>query len=158
MMKHIHTCIAAVIMAAGIATSGIYFPSNAQAADAPIYTGFLSNVAIQGYDPVSYFTPGKPVKGSDKFKAIYQGAEFHFSNQENLDKFLQTPTAFAPQYGGYCAWAVSQGYTAKGDADQWSIVDGKLYLNYSASVKSTWEQDVTGNIASADGHWPSVLN
>ncbi|MEO0981698.1 MAG: YHS domain-containing (seleno)protein [Pseudomonadota bacterium] len=124
---------------------------------APVYTGRFSNVAVQGHDAVAYFTDGEPVKGTAEFSTTYEGAEFRFSSQENLDAFLAEPAAYAPQYGGYCAWAVSQGYTAKGDARHWKIVDGKLYLNYNRDVQETWETDIGGFITAADGNWPSVI-
>ena len=66
-------------------------------------------------------------------------------------------SGYAPQYGGYCAWAVSQGYTAPIDPKAWKVVDGKLYLNYSKSVQKNWEKDIPGHIVSADGHWPRIL-
>lgn len=131
--------------------------STANAADKMFYTGYLSNVAVDGYDPVSYFTQGRPVKGSKDFSTHYQGVDFHFASQTNLDRFKADPTAYVPQYGGYCAWAVSQGYTAKGDAKHWHIENGKLYLNYSASVKKTWESDMSGFIEKANANWPDVL-
>ncbi|WP_282955834.1 YHS domain-containing (seleno)protein, partial [Vibrio harveyi] len=77
---------------------------------------------------------------------------------ENRDAFAKNPEKFAPQYGGYCAWAVSKGYTAKIDPNAWSIENGKLYLNYSKSVQATWEEDIPGNIASANKHWPTLLS
>ncbi len=123
----------------------------------PVYTGRFSNTALQGYDSVAYFKSGEPVKGSDEFSTIFQGAEFHFSSQENLDTFRAMPAAYAPQYGGHCAWAVSQGYAAKGDARHWKIVDGKLYLNYNRSVQETWETDIDGFITAAQGNWPNVI-
>ena len=123
----------------------------------PVYTGFFSDVAVGGYDPVAYFNDGKPVKGSSKFSTEYNGAEWRFASAENLAAFEADPMAFAPQYGGYCAWAVSQGYTAKGDPDNWRIVDGKLYLNYNADVQATWESDIPGFIESADVNWPNLL-
>ena len=123
----------------------------------PIYTGRFSNTAVEGHDAVAYFTQGKPVKGSKKFSTEYQGAEFRFASAENLATFKAEPAKYAPQYGGYCAWAVSQGYTAKGDADHWAIVDGKLYLNYNKSVQKTWDADRAGFIVKADTEWPTVL-
>jgi len=123
----------------------------------PIYTGRFSNLAVQGHDPVAYFQDGMPVKGSKDFQTEYQGATFRFANAENLAAFEAEPEAYAPQYGGYCAWAVSQGYTAKGDADHWAIVDGKLYLNYNRSIQEKWNADRSGFITSADTNWPTVL-
>ena len=122
-----------------------------------IYTGIFNDRALSGYETVAYFTDGKPVKGSKKFKTEYKGAEWRFSSQENLDKFLANPTAFAPQYGGYCAWAMGRGYTAEGNPKHWKIVDGKLYLNYDASVKKEWEVDIPGFIAKADVNYPNLV-
>ena len=129
----------------------------AYAEKAPIYTGSFSNTAVEGHDPVAYFTQGKPVKGSKDFKTTYQGAEFRFSTAANLALFEADPAKYAPQYGGYCAWAVSQGYTAKGAADNWASADGKLYLNYNAKVQKTWNEDRAGFIEKADAAWPTVL-
>lgn len=130
----------------------------AHAEKAPVYTGLFNNLAVEGHDPVAYFTEGRPVKGERAFSTEYNGATFRFASQANLDTFLADPVRYAPQYGGYCAWAVSQGYTAKGDADHWKIVDGKLYLNYNKSVQETWEEDIPGFITLADGNWPTVLD
>ncbi|MEL7173254.1 MAG: YHS domain-containing (seleno)protein, partial [Pseudomonadota bacterium] len=85
------------------------------------------------------------------------GATWRFSSAENRDLFVENPEKYAPQYGGYCAWAVAQGYTAATDPEAWAIVDDKLYLNYNKSVQAKWEKDVPGHIASADGNWPTVL-
>lgn len=122
-----------------------------------VYTGFLSSLAVDGYDPVAYFAMKRPVKGSRRHALRYKGATWRFSSQANLEKFRADPAAYAPRYGGYCAWAVSQGYTAKGDPKYWRIVDGKLYLNYDASVQSRWEKDIPGFIAKAERNWPKVL-
>ena len=113
-------------------------------------------VAIQGYDPVAYFTQGKPVYGKDEFTHDYAGATWRFASADSRDAFAAEPERYAPQYGGYCAWAVSQGYTASTDPDAWRIEDGRLYLNYSKSVQSRWEKDIPGNIASADANWPGL--
>lgn len=84
------------------------------------------------------------------------GATFRFASAANRDAFIADPEAYAPQYGGYCAWAAAQGYHAKGDARFWKIVDGKLYLNYDASVQRTWEADLADFIAAADQNWPLI--
>ena len=122
-------------------------------AEAPVYTGLFSNTALQGYDPVAYFTEGKPVKGSKDFTADYMGATFQFASAANRDAFQADPAKYAPQYGGYCAWAMADGKYAKGDADFWKIVDGKLYLNYNAGIQKKWNADVPGFIEKADTHW-----
>lgn len=125
-------------------------------AEPPIYTGILSDVAVQGYDPVAYFKDGQPVRGARNITTRWMGATFRFASAENGDAFIADPEAYAPQYGGYCAWAAAQGYHAKGDARFWKIVDGKLYLNYDASVQRTWEADMAGFIAAADQNWPLI--
>ncbi len=128
----------------------------AAAAD-PVSTGTFGNLAVSGYDPVAYFAQGKPVEGRSVLEYEWNDATWRFSSAENLAAFKASPEAYAPQYGGYCAWAVSQGYTAKSDPDAWRIVDGKLYLNYSKDIQKRWAQDIPGNIAKADANWPKVL-
>jgi YHS domain-containing protein len=125
-------------------------------AEKPINTT-LFGVAIKGYDPVAYFTAAKPTKGSSDHTFEWNGAKWHFASAANKDLFAAAPEKYAPQYGGYCAWAVSNGYTAPIDPDAWRIVEGKLYLNYNAEVRTKWQQDVPGNIQKADKHWPEVL-
>lgn len=127
-------------------------------AKSPIYTSYFSDTAVSGYDTVAYFTENKPVEGDSKYSAEYQGAEWHFSSQKNLDAFKADPAKYAPQYGGYCAWAVAKNNTAKGDPMQWAIHNGKLYLNYNAEIRSKWFADKDALIVTADKNWPSVLN
>ena len=115
-------------------------------------------VAIRGADPVAYFTEGGYVAGSASYTHEWGGATWQFASAENRDLFVSNPGAYAPQYGGFCAWAVSQGYTAPVDPTAWEIVDGKLYLNFDARIQRRWERDIPGNIASADQNWPAVLN
>ena len=126
------------------------------AADSPIYA--KRGIAIKGADPVAYFTEGKPLKGNKKFETEWMGAKWRFASAQNRDMFQSNPEKYAPQYGGYCAYAVSQGYTAKIDVDAWAIVGNKLYLNYSKGVLRIWETDISGHIASANKNWPGVLN
>lgn len=114
--------------------------------------------AIRGYDPVAYFTVAKPIRGSDQFTTRWQGATFKFSSAANLELFEAEPAAYAPQYGGYCAYAVSKGATAGTVPDAWTVVEGKLYLNYSISVQQRWRKDIPGHIRKADQNWPAVLN
>ncbi|MEM9765532.1 MAG: YHS domain-containing (seleno)protein [Pseudomonadota bacterium] len=131
-------------------------PIAATASEDPIYQSFLGT-AIDGTDPVAYFTEGKPVEGSSDFTHEWNGATWRFSSAENRDLFVENPEKYAPQYGGYCAWAVAQGYTAATDPEAWAIVDDKLYLNYNQDVQARWNKDIPGFIASADGNWPTVL-
>jgi YHS domain-containing protein len=111
---------------------------------------------IKGYDPVAYFTTGKPVKGLKDFEYQWMGVTFRFSSKENLELFKKTPEKYAPQYGGYCAYAVSQGYTAPVDPEAWDIVSGKLYLNYSKSVQKKWREKRDEYTAAADKNWPAL--
>jgi YHS domain-containing protein len=129
----------------------------AGAADRPVYTGLFSNLAVGGYDPVAYFTDNRPIKGDSRFATEYKGAQWHFASAANRDRFMAEPQRYAPQYGGYCAWAVSEGGTASADPRLWKIVDGKLYLNYDADVQKKWEKDIAGHIRRADANWPAVL-
>jgi YHS domain-containing protein len=117
----------------------------------------LFGVAIKGYDPVAYFTEAKPVKGNSDFAFEWMGAKWHFANAANRDSFKAAPEKYAPQFGGFCAWAVSQGYTAGIDPAAWKIVNGKLYLNYNSEIQKKWEGDASGNIAKADVNWPKLL-
>ena len=132
-------------------------PLSAAAKSPPIYTGLLSSTAVGGYDPVAYFAEGKPVAGRSSITHGWNGVTWRFASEKNRDLFKAEPAKYAPQYGGYCAWAVSQGYTAKGDPNHWKVVDGKLFLNYDANVQRNWEKDIPGHIANANRNWPKVL-
>jgi hypothetical protein len=121
-----------------------------------INSSFLGSVAIEGTDPVAYFTEGRPVEGSSDFEHEWMGATWRFVSAANRDLFAADPDKYAPQYGGYCAWAVSQGYTASIDPEAWKVVDGKLYLNYSKDVQTQWTQDVPGNVTKGDANWPKI--
>jgi hypothetical protein len=122
----------------------------------PVNTNWRG-IAIQGYDPVAYFSDGKPVEGSSDFTTRWRDATWRFASAAHRDLFAADPVKYAPQYGGYCAYAVSQGYTAGIDPEAWKIVDGKLYLNYSKDIQATWEKDVPGYIAKADENWPKLI-
>jgi YHS domain-containing protein len=124
----------------------------------PVYTAPFSRLALGGYDPVAYFTQGEPVRGDAAHTLTHQGFQYRFASAENLAAFRANPARYQPAYGGYCAWAVSQGYTASGDPRHWRIVDGRLYLNYNGEVQTRWERDIPGFIRSANTNWPGVLN
>ncbi|QBF32499.1 YHS domain-containing (seleno)protein [Thalassococcus sp. S3] len=141
---------------AGLTTSfafGFALPAQAEQSWFFIRNGDV----INGYDPVSYFVDGKPVRGRPELKLKWKRGMWSFASASNRAAFEANPKAYAPQYGGYCAYAVSRGYTAKTEPDAWRIVDGKLYLNFNTRVRALWERDVPGNIAKANAHWPSVL-
>ena len=118
-----------------------------------IYSGYFNNKAVDGYDVIAYFEQAKPVAGSSKYSLEYQGADWYFSSQSNLDKFKANPIKYAPQYGGYCAWAMSNNKGAPGNPPFWTIYKEKLYLNNDQKVLDTWRADKDGFINKADANW-----
>jgi YHS domain-containing protein len=112
--------------------------------------------AIRGYDPVAYFKESKPVKGSDEYSFKWKDANWLFSSKENLDSFSTNPEKYAPQYGGYCAYGLSEGHKAPTDPNAWTIIDGKLYFNYSLKVKEMWIKNPMERIEKADQNWPML--
>ena len=115
-----------------------------------------NGVALRGYDPVAYFKDDKPIKGAAEHKAEYKGSTFHFSSQTNRDAFVADPARYAPQYGGFCAYGTASGYKAAIDPAAFTVVSGKLYLNYNRDVQKEWSKDVPGFIGKADKNWPTV--
>jgi len=122
----------------------------------PVYTSYFSNNAIKGYDTVAYFTEGKAVEGDEQFSTEYMQATWLFSSQQNLDLFKADPEKYAPQYGGYCAYAVSQNTTASIKPELFTIHEGKLYLNYSKGVNKKWFANKENFIVDADKNWPTL--
>lgn len=125
-----------------------------QAAEPPV---FQNPTAINGTDPVAYFTQGKPVAGSATHKVSWNGADWHFASAENARMFEGDPEAYAPVFGGYCSYAASKGYLAPTVPEAWTIHEGKLYLNFSLQARKLWLQDVPGNIAKGLENWPGIL-
>jgi YHS domain-containing protein len=117
----------------------------------------MINVAIKGYDTVSYFTTCKAVKGSELFPFQWHGMIWYFSTKENMDLFATSPEKYAPQYDGYCAWAMSEGRKSQTNPEVWKIVSGKLYLNCSMEAYNKWSRDIPGNIKKADTNWLTFL-
>jgi YHS domain-containing protein len=151
------TVVVAAACVAAVAAFTPLYDTRALAAEPPVFTGLVKGLAVAGYDPVAYFTQGKPVMGSEDVTLQHEGATWRFASAENRTAFEAAPAKYAPQYGGYCAYAVSKGYTAKAEPDAWTIHDGKLYLNYDKSVQAIWEKDIPGNVAKGDANWPGVL-
>ncbi|MCY4394759.1 MAG: YHS domain-containing protein [Rhodospirillaceae bacterium] len=149
------TLLAAALAVPVVSAAAFYAAGPATAAKPEIFAP--GGKAIRGYDPVAYFTQGKPVEGKPDFTHEWKGATWYFASAANRDRFRQNPERWAPQYGGYCAYGVAQGYAVKIEVDQWSVVGGKLYLNYNRSVQRTWKQDIPGYIRTADKNWPGVL-
>lgn len=115
-----------------------------------------NGIAVRGIDVVAYFTAGDAMPGDPAFKHDWNGATWHFASVQNRDAFAADPARYAPQYGGFCAWAVANNYTAPIDPEAWRIVDGKLYLNYSRAIRLRWDMMRQSNIAKADANWPEL--
>ncbi len=113
-------------------------------------------VALRGHDPVAYFTDNKATKGLPEHKAEFKGSTFHFASKANRDAFAANPDKYAPQYGGFCAFGMASGYKAATDPAAFSVVGGKLYLNYNRDVQKMWTADVPGFIGKADKAWPEA--
>jgi YHS domain-containing protein len=141
-----------VMSGAVIMISAFAFLSNAVAGEFFERDG----VAIDGYDPVAYFTEAKAVKGDKSFSTKYKESVFHFSSAKNRDAFAAEPEKYAPQYSGYCAYGVSQGAKAKIEGKNFTVHDGKLYLNYNDGVQATWLKDTDGYITTANKKWPEL--
>ena len=119
--------------------------------------GYFNKLAMNGYDVMTYWRGGKPLEGKREISAEYNGARWIFVSASNREEFLANPSRYAPQYGGYCAYAASQNAIADVDPFAWRIWKDKLYLNYSPRVRRTWASDIDGNIEKADGYWPGLL-
>jgi YHS domain-containing protein len=116
----------------------------------------VATVGVGGYDTVSYFTESKPVRGSGRYTAEYQGVTYLFSSEENKKAFEKEPEKYLPAYGGYCAYGVALGKKFWGDPEVWEIVDGTLYLNLDKSIQQEWDKDKAGYITNANSKWSSV--
>jgi YHS domain-containing protein len=113
-------------------------------------------LALRGYNPVAYFTQGQPVKGLPQFQAQHQGAVFHFASAAHRDSFVAAPEQYAPQYGGCCAFGMSNGYKAATDPASFTLRQGKLYLNYNSEVQKMWTANMPALISKADQLWPAA--
>jgi YHS domain-containing protein len=143
-------------LVAGVLLAGVALAPQSARAGGVVNSSFLGGVAIEGIDPVAYFADGKPVPGSSDFEYEWMDATWRFASAEHRDQFAADPEKYAPQYGGYCAYAVSQGGTADIDPEAWRIENGKLYLNLNKSIQATWSKDIPGYIAKADANWPQI--
>ncbi|HYF33020.1 MAG TPA: YHS domain-containing (seleno)protein [Chitinophagaceae bacterium] len=135
-------------------TSAVLIGVSSLAQKASIFSH--SGKAIRGYDPVAYFIEGKPVNGMDSLVYEWENARWYFASRKNLDLFKAAPGRYAPQYGGYCAYGLSNGYKASTDPQAWTIVNGKLYLNYNTAVRAEWNKDREQRIEKAGKNWPVI--
>jgi YHS domain-containing protein len=117
---------------------------------------WYNDIAIKGYDPVAYFKDGKPVQGKESFSFKWHDLTWHFKNKEDKDLFVKNPEKYAPQYDGYCSWAMTSGEKAPTNPEVWKIVNGKLYLNCSRASFARWSEDIPGNIKKADKNWEKM--
>ena len=132
--------------------------ASAATASAPAVNVDAQGLALRRYDTVAFFTTGRPTIGSADHQTQWNGATWQFASAEALAAFRAAPERYAPQFGGYCAWAVSQHYLAPGDPNFWKIVDGKLYLNANARAKELWESEQAEAIVRGHANWPGVLS
>lgn len=131
-------------------------PQASYANSPAIYTSWRDNVAVGGYDVVSFYS-GKPLEGNADYIVAFKGAVWQFSSEANRDLFNNNPDAFIPQYGGYCAWAVAKNKLAKGSPEYWHVEDGKLYLNFNKRIAKRWQRKIPKFIETADARWPEIL-
>lgn len=115
-------------------------------------------IAIRGYDPVAYFKQSKPVKGQETISHDWNGVKWLFSSEENKEDFKANPEKFAPQFGGYCAYGLSENHKSPTEPEAFTIVDDKLYLNYNLKVKELWKKDISGRIKKANDFWPALMS
>lgn len=115
-----------------------------------------NDVILAGHDAVAYFTENKPVLGSERYTAEYDGAVYRFASAGNRDLFRSSPEKYAPAYGGYCALGTSFGKKFEVDGKAFEVVEGRLYVNKNISVYKTWRKDIPGNIVKSEGQWPLI--
>lgn len=148
----------AAVITGGAAAAGIIFTRGGfeELPTMPVFA--VDGVAIRGTDPVAYFTAGAPVTGDAAFATQWNGATWHFANARNRDRFIAEPDRFAPQYGGFCAWAVAaKGKLYSTQPRNWTIVEDRLFLNFNDDIQKQWEADIPGFILRADMRWPEIL-
>lgn len=134
-----------------------FLGSSAMAGSKTLINVDKSGLAVQGYDVVAYFTDSKPVKGSAQYSSNYGGGIYHFASAEHKAAFDKEPAKYAPQFGGFCAYAVSKNTTAKIEPDAFQIVDGRLLLQYDKSIRDKFSKDTAGYLAKADANWPGLV-
>ncbi|MBR0693572.1 YHS domain-containing (seleno)protein [Bradyrhizobium lablabi] len=159
--KTISRRLASVVVAVSVITLSMLNGGKVYAFDEmsnSVHNVDAKGVGLHGYDPVAYFTVGKPTVGSEKFEATYDSVRYRFANNENREAFVKDPAKYVPAYGGFCAMGTANGKKFDGDPNYWKIVDGKLYVNVNADVDKAWKGDVPGNITKADQNWPEIKN
>jgi len=133
------------------------FAASSWAAEPVLVNTDRAGVAIKGHDPVAFFTEGKPLKGDPQFTSNHGGASYRFTSAANKAAFDQDPEKYVPQFGGFCAWAVSNGYTAPISVDAFEIVEGRLLLQYDKGARALFDKNQAANLAKADANWPGLV-
>jgi YHS domain-containing protein len=147
---HLAGAIGALLIAVGV-------PAHAIKQTGGEYNTLYAGLGAKGYDVVAYFTDGRPVIGNDRHVVEYGGVKWQFASREHRDAFAADPVRYLPQYGGFCAWGVSQGALYDVDpVNGWKVVDGKLYLNFNSDINATFAGDPKGFIAKANGNWGNL--
>ena len=116
-----------------------------------------TGLALKGYDPVGYFTENRPVKGNPQFVSTYNGARYQFASAANKSAFDANPSKYEPQFGGFCAYAASEGHTAKIEPDAFEILNDRLLLQYDRDVRDLFNKDPQGRLKKADANWPGLV-
>ncbi|KIC11890.1 hypothetical protein RA19_04450 [Leisingera sp. ANG-M1] len=149
-MNKVKALISGVALSVAMATSALAAGVEINASS--------TGLAMQGYDPVAYFTDGAPTKGSYKITTIYNDAMYRFASEEHKAAFEKNPEAYLPAYGGYCAFGTAMGFKFDGDPNHWKIVDNTLYLNLSADIQERWEGDIPGMVKNANANWEDIAD
>ncbi|MEP2532092.1 YHS domain-containing (seleno)protein [Shimia sp.] len=147
-MNYVKSLITGAALAATLTTSALAAGVDVNATP--------TGLALQGYDPVAYFTESAPTKGNWQITSSHDDATYRFANKANKAAFDADPDAYLPQYGGYCAFATAMGFKADGDPTVWKIVEGELFLNLAPEVQVRWETDIPGFIVKADAQWVDI--
>lgn len=147
-MTKVKSILGGIALSVAVATSSL--------AAGVEYNATSTGLALQGYDPVAYFTNGEPTKGNWKITSSFDEATYRFETEENKIAFEKNPEAYIPAYGGYCAFGAAMGFKFDGDPTYWKIVDDVLYLNLSKDIQERWEGDVPGFIERADVNWDDI--
>ncbi|KIC16062.1 YHS domain-containing (seleno)protein [Leisingera sp. ANG-Vp] len=149
-MNKVKALISGVALSVAMATSALAAGVEINASS--------TGLAMQGYDPVAYFTDGAPTKGSYKITTVFNDATYRFASEEHKAAFEKNPEAYLPAYGGYCAFGTAMGFKFDGDPNHWKIVDNTLYLNLSADIQERWEGDIPGFVQNANVNWEDIAD
>lgn len=135
----------------------VFFAFAAAAQTKTLLNADKNGLALQGYDPVAFFTDHKPTKGRPELGLRHEGALYYFASKENRDAFKSDPAKYEPAFGGYCAYGVSRNKLVEIDVEAFQIVDGQLLLQYSKGVRDDFNKDTQGNLVKAKANWPALV-